>query len=161
MRLERALFVHFRKPPLFRGVESMGLPEAREARNFYRAGKPRFEDARLLLESAERTTGAIYLAGYGVECLLKALILSVTPANRRATIADNFRGARAHNYDWLKGRYFAQGGPPFPSHISKLFSLVETWDTEWRYNPGTAPPREAQKFLQATEEIILWADGRL
>ena len=44
----------------------MGLPAVQEARPFYRAGKQRFEDARLLLEKAERTTGAIYLAGYGV-----------------------------------------------------------------------------------------------
>ncbi len=61
----------------------MGLPTAQGARPFYRAGKQRFEDARLLLDKAERTTGAIYLAGYGVECLLKALVLSVIPAANR------------------------------------------------------------------------------
>ena len=48
----------------------MALPSASEARPYYRAAKQRFEDARFLLE-ADRTTGAIYLAGYCVECMLR------------------------------------------------------------------------------------------
>ena len=139
----------------------MGLPTAQEARAFYRAGKQRFEDARLLLDRAERTTGAIYLAGYGVECLLKALVLSVVPAAQRQETVATFRGARAHNFDWLKARYLENGGSRFRSEISKAFALVNTWDTEWRYRSGTAPPRDAEAFLQAAEQIILWADGRL
>ncbi|MCO6457219.1 MAG: HEPN domain-containing protein [Pirellulaceae bacterium] len=139
----------------------MGLPTAQEARPFYRAGKQRFEDARLLLHQAERTTGAIYLAGYGVECLLKALILSVVPAAQRQAMEANFRGARAHNYDWLKARYFENRGAQFPTEVSKAFALVNTWDTEWRYRAGTAPRRDAEAFLESAEQIIIWADGRL
>ena len=139
----------------------MGLPAAQEARPFYRAGLQRFEDARLLLEKAERTTGAIYLAGYGVECLLKSLVLSVVPAGERRAMVANFRGSRAHNYDWLKARYFENGGAQFPSHVSKAFVLVNTWDTEWRYRSGTASPRDAEDFLRAAEEIIIWASERL
>jgi len=40
--------------------------------------KQRFDDALLLLEMG-RTTAAVYLAGYSVECMLKALILSAVP----------------------------------------------------------------------------------
>ena len=141
--------------------DEMGLPAAQEARPFYRAGKQRFEDARFLLDKADRTTGAIYLAGYGVECLLKALVLSVVPTASRREMVANFRGARAHNFDWLKARYFEHGGAPFPSEIAKAFALVNTWDTEWRYRSGKAPPREAEDFLRAAEQIIIWADGRL
>ena len=50
----------------------MGLPKPIEARLYYRAAKQRFDDAQLLL-GAGRTTAAIYLAGYTVECFLKAL----------------------------------------------------------------------------------------
>jgi HEPN domain-containing protein len=142
-------------------IDRMGLPAAQEARPFYRAGKQRFEDARLLLEKAERATGAIYLAGYGVECLLKALVLSLVPAGNRQEVTANFRGARAHNFDWLKAQYFQNGGTPFPSEISKAFALVNTWDTEWRYRPGIVSRREAEDFLNAAEQIIMWADGRL
>ncbi|MBW3540058.1 MAG: HEPN domain-containing protein [Planctomycetes bacterium] len=139
----------------------MGLPKVSEARPFYRAGKQRFEDARLLLDKAGRTTGAIYLAGYGIECLLKALVLSVVPAHERAAMVADFRGARAHNYDWLRSRYFGFGGSPFPREIAKSFALLNTWDTEWRYRSGTAPVRQAERFLQTAEQFIVWADGRL
>ena len=66
----------------------MALPEAREARPYYQTAKQRFEDARFLLE-AERTTGAVYLAGYCVKCMLKALVLSRTPAGRRGEMLAN------------------------------------------------------------------------
>lgn len=139
----------------------MSLPKSLAARLFYRAGMQRFEDAQLLLNRAERTTGAIYLAGYGVECLLKALVLSRIPKKAVAETVSNFRGARAHDFDWLKLRYFENGGSPFPSEISKAFALTNTWSTEWRYHPGTARRREAETFLDAAQRIIRWIDGRL
>jgi len=73
----------------------------------------------------------------------------------------SFRGARAHNFDWLKARYFENRGVQFPPEISSAFVRVNTWDTEWRYRPGAASPREAEDFLKAAEEIIIWADRRL
>lgn len=137
----------------------MGLPDSAEARLFYRSAKQRFEDARFLMP--ERTTGAVYLAGYSVECMLKALILALVPAKRKVETVAEFRGARAHDYDWLRARYFENGGPPFPAEIAKAFALVNTWDTELRYRPGMLSPREADAFLLAVEAILVWADGRL
>jgi HEPN domain-containing protein len=137
----------------------MALPQALEARPFYQSAKQRFEDAQFLLE-AERTTGAVYLAGYSVECMLKALILSITPAGERGEEVGSFRGAKAHDFDWLKMRYFAKGGPSFPSSVSKNFALVNTWTTDLRYKAGTLKRRDAEAFLGAAQEIITWADGR-
>jgi hypothetical protein len=138
----------------------MALPHVLEARPFYQSAKQRFEDAEFLLE-AERTTGAIYLAGYSVECMLKALILSTVPPGSRAQMLASFRGTKAHDYDWLKARYFENGGPPFPSAVSKNFSLVDTWTTDLRYKAGTTKRGDAESFLKAAREIIDWADGRL
>ena len=138
----------------------MALPHVSEARPFYQSAKQRFEDAEFLLE-AERTTGAIFLAGYSVECMLKALILSVVPPDRRSEMLDSFRGARAHDYDWLKAKYFENGGPPFPSSVSKSFSLVDTWRTDLRYKSGMSKRGDAESFLTAAKEIMDWADGRL
>ena len=138
----------------------MALPSAQEARPFYQSAKQRFEDARFLLE-AERTTGAIDLAGYSVECILKALLLAITPDGERAETLASFRGAIAHNYDWLKAKYFEKSGPVFPSTVSKNFSLVNTWTTDLRYKAGTSKRGEAEAFLRAAQEIIVWADGRL
>jgi len=139
----------------------MALPQSRESRQFYRAGLQRFEDAQCLLRSEVRTTGAIYLAGYGVECLLKSLVLSHVPVSQQPDVASTFRGRRAHNFDWLKERYYQLQGSHFPPEISRSFTLVNTWGTEWRYRSGLAAPREAERFLQAADEIIQWVDGRL
>ena len=137
----------------------MPLPRAPEARPFYQSAKQRFEDAQFLLE-AGRTTGAVYLAGYSVECVLKALILAtVAPGERGETVA-SFRGTKAHDYDWLKARYFRHGGPPFPSVVSKHFTLVNSWTTDLRYRAGAARLTEAETFLRAAKAIVDWADGR-
>ncbi len=138
----------------------MSLPHAAEARPYYQAAKQRFEDARFLLE-AERTTGAIYLAGYCVEGMLKALILSMLPGGKRIEMRDSFRGPKAHDYDWLKARYFENGGPPFPHAISKAFSFVNTWAVEIRYKAGTSKYGDAKTFLDSAEAIMTWADGKM
>ena len=138
----------------------MPLPNAPEARPFYRSARQRFEDAEFLL-AAERTTGAIYLAGYGVECMLKALILSLGSPSARPTILATFRGAQAHDYDWLRRQYSELGGQTFPPATLKQFILVNTWTTDLRYDSGTARRRDAEDFLKASEAIINWADGRL
>jgi hypothetical protein len=138
----------------------MSLPEAPEARPFYQSAKQRFDDAEFLLMSL-RTTGAVYLAGYGIECMLKALILEATPAGGRDEILASFRGARAHDYDWLKAKYQGQGGPSFPAAVARHFTLVNPWSTDLRYRAGAIKRNDAEAFLNAAKAIMEWADGRL
>jgi hypothetical protein len=138
----------------------MALPRAPDARSYYQAAKQRFEDACFLLE-ADRTTGAIYLAGYCVEGMLKALILSVIPARKAPDVLRSFRGPKAHDYDWLKKRYFGFGGPPLPTAVAKAFTFVNTWAVTIRYEAGAARFRDAERFLDSTKEIMDWADGRI
>jgi HEPN domain-containing protein len=138
----------------------MALPNAKEARPYYRAAKQRFEDARFLLV-AGRTTGAIYLAGYSVECILKALVLSILPQGQRMEMLGSFRSARGHDYQWLKSRYLENGGPNLTKGISKSFLYVNSWAVEIRYQAATAKYWDAKVFIDATEEILAWADGRM
>jgi len=91
----------------------------------------------------------------------ESLILEIVPSGERTEILASFRGARAHDYDWLKAKYFEKGGPNFPSAVSKNFSLVDTWTTDLRYKAGTSKRGDAEAFLRAAREIIVWADGRL
>jgi hypothetical protein len=103
----------------------MALSRVAEARLYYQAAKQRFDDAVFLLE-ARRTTGAIYLAGYCVECMLKALILSQLAKKPRAEMFASFRGSKAHDYGWLKQQYFESGGPPLPKEVVREFAFVST-----------------------------------
>ena len=136
------------------------MPGFEEARLDYRCAFQRFEDAQVLLQ-AGHTTGAVYLAGYSVECILKALVLSrLAPTARRAML-DSFRGAKAHDHDWLRSRYFASGGTQFTRSVIRAFVLVNEWSTELRYLPRTFRMRDARGFLDAAWEIMRWADGGL
>lgn len=138
----------------------MAMPSSANARLFYRAAKQRFEDAEFLLD-VDRTTAAVYLAGYSVECMLKALMLSVVPRAQEAETLALFRGARAHEYDWLMRLYAERGGPGLPPNLVPHFARVNTWSTDMRYSPGTIAFRDAKAFLDSSVEILTWADGRL
>jgi hypothetical protein len=138
----------------------VSLPRASQARPYYQAARQRFEDARFLFEAA-RTTGAIYLAGYCVECMLKALILSTLSDPQRNEILKTFRSSKAHDFDWLKGCYFANGGPPYPKSIAQAFSYVNTWAVEIRYKAGSSKYGDAKAFLDSAQHIMTWADGRM
>ncbi len=82
------------------------------------------------------------------------------PKNKRANTVASYRGSKAHDYDWLKVRYFESGGPHFPSEVSKCFSLVDTWTTDLRYKAGTTKYGDAEAFLQSAGRILNWAEGR-
>jgi HEPN domain-containing protein len=138
----------------------MAVPTSIEARLFYRCAFQRHDDAQILLR-ADHTTGAVYLAGYGVECILKALVLADLAPAARTAMLDSFRGARAHDYEWLRTQYLQNGGARFPREITKAFTLVNDWSTDLRYLPRTSRTEEAVGFLSAAERIIRWVDGRL
>ncbi|MGB0384642.1 MAG: HEPN domain-containing protein [Ardenticatenaceae bacterium] len=136
------------------------MPTSKNARLFYRAAKERFEDAELLL-SMKRTTGAVYLAGYSVECMLKSLILSAVPQRREDEILATFRGQAAHDFRWLTRLYQQHGGVAIPQRFARHFRRVRNWSTGMRYSPSTIQQRQAKDFLASATEIINWADGRL
>lgn len=138
----------------------MGLPVSIDARLFYRCALLRYEEARVLLREGH-ATGAVYLAGYGVECILKALILETVPASKRKVVYLTFRGNHAHSFEWLRTLYIVNGGVQFSKETVRHFRLVSDWDTNMRYSPRTTRAREAKAFIEATTSIIKWAQGRM
>ena len=143
-----------------RSSQAVALPSSEPARRLYRAAKQRFDDALLLLEMG-RTTAAVYLAGYSVECMLKALILAAVPQAQAEEVLGLFRGARAHDYEWLLHLYAEKGGAQIPPSVVPHFARVNSWSTDMRYVPGTIALREAHAFVDAATTILTWVDGRL
>ncbi len=139
------------------------MPRDKDAKRFYRAAGQRLEDAKVLFD-AERALATIYLAGYCVECMLKALILTQAGKDKKEEVLGSFRGSGAHNIDRLMAMYENYGGPR-PSKKDKeltgAFLLAGSWDTNLRYESGTKPLKDATKFLDAVERVWTWADGRL
>lgn len=138
----------------------MTVPASREARRFYRCAEQRFSEGQVLLR-AGYTTGAVYLAGYGVECMLKALILASTPLNETNDVLRTFRGAKAHDYGSLKERYRTRTGFSISREINEAFTLIQWWSTELRYSPTAVKDQDAMTFMEAAGTVMAWANGRL
>lgn len=139
----------------------MGLPQVGEARRFYRAAFQRFEDAEILLRN-ERRTGAFYLAGYGVECIMKALILSVAPVKDVPRVAKRLtHGRKAHRIEWLKRQYVERTRSSMPARLSPHLSRLNSWNTDLRYETRLMRVKETEVFLDSAREIIHWADDRM
>ena len=66
----------------------------------------------------------------------------------------SFRGARAHDYEWLRSQYFQNGGARFPRNVNEAFTLVNDWSTDLRYLPRTLKTNEAKAFLSAASSIL-------
>jgi len=68
----------------------MAVPGSSDARLYYRCAFQRYEEAEVLLKS-DYTTGAVYLAGYGIECILKSLVLMAVSSAGRSDTLRSFR----------------------------------------------------------------------
>ena len=138
----------------------MSTPTRPIPRKFYRVAYQRFEEAEVLFE-AGYYIGAVYLAGYAVECMLKTLILEATPEKDHPTVEAEFRGQRAHHYEWLRHRYGQTHAPGWPAEISQGLTFVGTWETALRYTPGVGDRHDASRFLAEARKIVAWADSRM
>ena len=138
----------------------MALPQPPEARRYYRAAKQRYDDAELLLD-AGRTTGAVYLAGYTVECILKALILASVASGVRRSLLGELRGGRAHDIERLGVLYRRYVRISTPRSITRHLARVASWSTDLRYATGTLKRRDADEFIESVIAVTVWADARM
>lgn len=138
----------------------MSTPASLIPRKFYRVSYQRFEEAEVLFE-AGYYIGAVYLAGYAIEYMLKTLILEATPEKDHVSVETEFRGQRAHQYEWLRHRYMQTHAPGLPADISQALVFVNTWETSLRYTPGVGERDDASRFLVEARKIIEWADSRI
>jgi len=119
--------------------------------------------------------GAMYLAGYAVECALKGFLLRkfghlVTPApgisitfdaitsHVAAAAGKSLRDLDLHS---LSDLWNATGLATRDVAMTANQGTCTIWRVEWRYRPpaGTLR-REAQEFVQAAEELAIWTDGQ-
>ncbi len=137
----------------------MGMPNHADARLYYRVAYQRLEEGQLL-ERLGQANASIYLTGYAVECILKALLLTVTAVGKRPEAARMFRGSRGHDLLWLHEQLRVRKVLP-PCQVREDLLLVSTWSTELRYEPGPGDLSEARRFMSATKRIVDWAKGRM
>ncbi len=133
------------------------------------ASRQRLEDARVLLK-ASRWRGAMYIAGYAVECLLKTKLMQIYDCRNLRELDD------------ILQRRFAlpAGGTIFTHQLETLFRLtpsyhrlqqnqemlssfnvVNRWAPKWRYLSKQTNRDEATFFMNAVEKVIHWIDNNI
>jgi hypothetical protein len=127
----------------------------------------RMSDADCLCKS-ERANGAMYLAGFVVECCLKAQLLRTHAWLRSASSAEG-RGPQdkrlwlllySHKLDEILAhlpavcaRLRARDQAGTPGLFQRLKEVCATWTIFARYSPRSARMDEARRFLENVREL--------
>jgi HEPN domain-containing protein len=129
------------------------------SRDFQRAALQRLTTAEFLLEN-RYNLDAMYLAGYTIECTLKALILDRTDQVSKAeTLRKISSGKKMHKSDLLGG-LLKDLGCPIPLHLVKKLRR-STWSTALRYEVGRSDTGETRAFLKTAKAIYNWVESKL
>ena len=129
------------------------------SRDFQHAAKQRLTTAEFLLQY-RYNLDAMYLAGYTVECTLKALILEVTPAQDQAdTLKKISSGKKMHDAEILGG-ILKDLGHPIPLELVKRIRR-SGWTTALRYETGRTDTGETRGFLKTAKMALDWVEGQL
>ena len=129
------------------------------SRDFLRAAGQRLTTAEFLLEN-RYTLDAMYLAGYTVECALKALILYWTPdVDRMNTLKNITSGHLMHDPEILAGS-LKDLRQPLPLRLVKRLRR-SGWSTALRYEVGRTDTGETRAFLKTAKAVYDWVEGQL
>lgn len=103
---------------------------------------------------------AMYLAGYAVECTLKALILELTPESERAnTLKHITAGKQMHSPEVLGGK-LNDLGQPLSWDLVKRFRR-SNWSTDLCYESGRTDTGETRAFLKTAKAAYDWVERQL
>lgn len=140
---------------------------------FRAVAERRFKDARCLLESGknERANGAIYMGGFVIECLLKAILLERHPNLQRpvdpATLSRPDREVLGLLYSHaleemlvflpdLQLRIERQEKSSCLPLWHRFQTACEEWSVYARYSTRSATLAEAGGFLTTVQEVKQW-----
>ena len=163
------------------------MPEYDGISEFLKVASQRIKDAKKLLEPAagpqqqgtdtRNLRAAVYLAGYGIECVLKAYIIDRQPPAKTLSEAMNRRRSRGEQ---LKGQPLpdVQGARGHDLPLLLLLTDLEEaldntrdrkndwaiclgWKSTWRYDPYPPTRLFAEDFIAAAERLYKWIERQL
>ena len=162
------------------------MPFRDTIKDYRRAANQRLSDARELMEVPTRhpeeagaelrhLRGAVYLAGYAVECLLKAYIIHQMQAQTLVEAMDRLnerrnrqglkptknvlRSAAGHEISYVV--QLTDLETSFESYDIKIWGRVGAWKSAWRYESDVMSPQTAQEFLKDVEAIVNWLQPKI
>jgi len=127
--------------------------------DFQQLAKLRLREAKLLL-AANAPDGAYYLAGYAVECALKACIAKQT---QRHDFPEKLRANRSHTHNMkeligVAGLKDAHGDAVRQYEFSTRWDVIVQWTEQSRYQSNSV--EDAEALIEAIENrrygILQW-----
>jgi hypothetical protein len=140
----------------------------KEVKRFHDAAWKNHEAAASLLAicspnaSSNQAAATIYLGGYAVECILKALVLSKVRPKRHKRLLSELKKEVGHDLEKLRQRLEkGKKATPLPLAQARQLRFIRArWSSEMRYDPQKKPTDEARQFLASAEALLNWACGR-
>ena len=129
-----------------------------------KASVHRRDDARVLYDG-ERWRGAMYLAGYAVECLLKVQLMRKFDCDSLQQLEKELtdRGLlpldrTVYTHQLLSLLQLTGGADRLRRNqeLWSLFSLINQWMPAWRYTADLASAEDANDFLVAVDRMLQW-----
>lgn len=133
------------------------------------ASRQRLADAKVLL-NASRWRGAMYMAGYAVECLLKTRLMHIYDCKnlreledllRERSILPGNRTVFTHQLEDLLRLTPGYNRLMRNHEMLPLFNKVNQWTPNWRYTSKSTNRREATEFMTSIESFMQWIDNNL
>lgn len=131
-----------------------------------KAAKHRMDDARALF-NATRWRGAMYMAGYSLECLLKVKLMRKFDCRHLLELDEELQTRRllpadatvfTHHLRLLFGLTQRLDQLRQNQAEWRLFNLVNHWMPAWRYTADLSNVDDARDFLEAVETIARWVE---
>jgi HEPN domain-containing protein len=134
-----------------------------------KAGKHRMADAEALF-AEKRWRGSMYLAGYAVECLLKARLMrkfgcrhldELEGELHRRRLLPEHQTVFTHELEILMGCAGALARLRQDRSSWQTFNFVNQWVPAWRYNTDLSNHDTADDFLAAVRTILHWIENNI
>jgi len=134
-----------------------------------KAGRERLKDAQELI-TAERWQGAMYMAGYAVECLLKSKLMKLYGCRHLRQLEEELtsRGELkwqgsiyTHNLDILLEITKSSDRLKQNAEICRTYNLVNRWMPAWRYSTDEYNSQDAIEFMEAVAKLIHWINNNI
>lgn len=134
-----------------------------------KAGKHRMDDARGLTK-AVRWRGAMYLAGYSVECLLKTKLMQMFDCRHLRELEEELVRRKAlpaqstvftHQLEVLLRLTKAFDRLRQSEGHWRSFNRVNRWVPAWRYSADLSNKDDANDFLEAVKKVSLWIEHNI
>ncbi len=134
-----------------------------------KASHQRRLDAEALLAS-QRWLGAMYLAGYAVECLLKAKLMQRFRCLYLSELERRLRDKRlmgradtifSHQLHFLLRLTGALDRLRMNREAWLAFTTINEWVPAWRYFPRERTQAEAHDFCESMRIVLHWIDANI